>query len=853
MGAAGVKQGKAGHTVYAAAVRHADTLRELEQALISAGDAVVDLRSDITVNKCLKVRGSKVIDGGGKYRIRRKSAQGNTYKGTLLCMQGRKLILRDVALSGSGRSPSVSGDVNGKLIEVEAGTVVLESGARLVANYNISSFTDGGGGITVHDGGTVVMKAGSSIRDNLTITGGSGIRVEAGGMFVMEGGTIAGNAVLGQREDTGFDGRGGAIHNRGVVLIRDGVIQGNMAAGYERDGMCYGGYGGAIYNQNIVTIAGGTIEDNKGTFAGGAVYTNESGILTVEGGQICGNTSPGQRGGGIYVSAAARVFIKGGRITHNTARDGTQIFVAANSTGRIHIQQGNIEGAGDAVYNNGGQLSVQGGSIRGEECALKTKGNSRIGGGIFEGGQYSVKFEDGSLAVSGDPAVESVYIRRERIIDVDEPVRLDKPCELCPEQYNEGDKLVRVCSHEKPDEVRSSFSLRKKKRFILETGIDGLYVGREKYRIVYEANGGQGSMKEQWIYMDEKALLAACTFQREEYGFAGWSKEPCTVRSPADIPYRDGAAVKNIGVHGATVHLYALWVKRPVVTSAYKEVTFYEGEYADSSVLLHGMRAVDECDGDLTAKIKVARVRLPDGTEFPFPEQLPTQDARVGEGEILYEVSNSFGIRGEYRQKYRLSANEAPHITAGDRYYFAGEYPEVLSEQAKQDIFAHIRMEDDVEDVRRLAQNRIVLWGGLDFQTEGEYEVTIRIKDQYGHRFYMGDGEERQYGTGKTCEETITVFVVKRVNDSAGRFAHGFVRFISEEYRDTLGMDSIWRTEPYAAELDRTWKKRRSSGEVWVISADGRRKIKNFVRERENPFSKETNDLFFQMFSYMRK
>lgn len=236
MGAAGVKQGKAGHTVYAAAVRHADTLRELEQALISAGDAVVDLRSDITVNKCLKVRGSKVIDGGGKYRIRRKSAQGNTYKGTLLCMQGRKLILRDVALSGSGRSPSVSGDVNGKLIEVEAGTVVLESGAKLVANYNISSFTDGGGGITVHDGGTVVMKAGSSIRDNLTITGGSGIRVEAGGMFVMEGGTIAGNAVLGQREDTGFDGRGGAIHNRGVVLIRDGVIQGNMAAGYERDG-----------------------------------------------------------------------------------------------------------------------------------------------------------------------------------------------------------------------------------------------------------------------------------------------------------------------------------------------------------------------------------------------------------------------------------------------------------------------------------------------------------------------------------------------------------------------------------------------------------------------------------------
>lgn len=853
IGTAGVRPEAAGYTACAATVKYAGTLRELEQALTSSGDVVVYLRSDITVNQCLRVRGSKVIDGGRRYRIRRKSAQGRTYKGTLLYMQGKTLTLRDVALNGSGRSPSVSGDVNGKLIEVEKGTVVLQSGAKLSANYNVSSFTDGGGGITVHAGGTVVMKAGSSIQDNLTITGGSGIRVEAGGMFVMEGGTIADNAVLGQREDTGFDGRGGAIHNRGVVLIRGGLIRGNIAAGYEHGGMRYGGYGGAIYNQNIVTISGGTIENNKGAFAGGAVYTNESSVLTVEDGQICGNTSPGQRGGGIYVSAAADVFMKGGRIADNTARDGTQIFIAANSTGKVHIQQGEIRGEGDAVYNNGGQLSVLDGSIRGGECALKTKGNSRIRGGIFQGGQYGVKYAGGELTVSGCPAIESVYVKKDQVIYVDQGIRLDRPCELCPEQYNEGDKLVHICSGETPAEVRRFFTLRKKKRFTLETGADGLYVGREKYRIVYEANGGQGSMKEQWIYMDEKAALAACSFQRGEYGFVGWSKEPCTIRSPADIPYRDGATVRNIGVHGETVHLYALWVKKPILTSDYKGVTFYEGEYVNGSVLLHGMRAADECDGDLTAKIKVARIRRPDGTALPSPELLPTQDVGDGEGEILYEVFNSFGIRGEYCQKYRLVANEAPHMTVRDRYYFVGEYPQALCEQSKQDIFAHIGMKDDVEDVRRLAQNRTVLWGSLDFQTEGEYEVTVRIKDQYGHRFYMDDGEERQYGTGKTCEETFTVFVVKRVNDHIGSRAHGFVRFISEERRETLGMDSVWRTEPYAAELDRTFQNDGGScGEVWVISAEGRRKIKNFARKRENPFSGETNDLFFQTFSYMK-
>lgn len=853
IGIAGVKPGTDGNTAHAAAVRRVGTLRELEQALRSTGDAVVSLSSDITVNKCLRVKGSKVIDGGGGYRIRRKSAQGNTYKGTLLCMQGRRLTLRDVALSGSGRSPFVSGDVNGKLIEVEAGTVVLESGAKLSENYNISSFTDGGGGITVHAGGSVIMKDGSSIRDNLTITGGSGIRVEAGGVFVMDGGTIADNAVLGQREDTGFDGRGGAIHNRGVVRIRDGVIKGNMAAGYERGGVCYGGYGGAIYNQNTVTIEGGTIEDNKGAFAGGAVYTNESGVLTMEGGRICGNASPGQRGGGIYVSAAASVFVTGGRIAHNTARDGTQIFVASNSSGRIEIQQGEIEGAGDAVYNNGGRLFVQGGRIRGGECALRTKGDSRIRGGILEGRRYGVNYAGGSLTVSGAPAVGSVYIKSGRVIDVDEPVRLNGSCELCPEQYIEGDQLVYVRSGQTPEQVRHSFTLRRKKRFILETGLDGLYVGREKYRIVYEANGGQGSMEEQWVYVDEKADLSACRFQREGYGFVGWSSEPKPVRSPADIRYRDGAAVRNIGVHGETVRLYALWVKKPVLTCAHKEVMFYEGEYVDGSVLLHGMRAADECDGDLTARIRVARVRLSDGTVLSAPRRLPTEAVRAGEGEIFYEASNSFGIRGEYRLMYRVAANEAPRMTAGDRYYFVGEYPESLNEQAKQDIFAHIRLDDDVEDARRLAQNRIVLWGGLDFRTAGEYEVTVRVRDQYGHRFYMDAGEERQYGTGKTCEKTITVFVVERINDDTGSLSHGFVRFISEEYRETLGAYSIWRTEPYAAELDRTFRKDGSGGETWVIPAEGRRKIRDFARARENPFSVETNDLFIQTFSYMKK
>lgn len=852
MAAVWFEPGSAGRTVQAV-VKSVSTLRELEQALAASGDFTIYLNSDITVNKCLRVKGRKLLDGHQRYCIRRKSASGGTYKGTLLCMQGKQLRLRGITLSGSGKSPTVSGDINGKLIEVDDGTVVLESGARLSANYNISSFTDGGGGITVHNGGTVVMKEGSSIQDNLTITGGSGVRVEAGGMFVMEGGTIADNAVLGQRKDTGFDGRGGAIHNRGIVLIKGGTIMGNAAAGYEQGGVCYGGYGGAIYNQNIVTISGGMIRNNTGAFAGGAIYTNEASILTIEGGEIRDNLSPGQRGGGIYVSAAASVRISGGSIHGNSAKDGTQVFVASNSTGKVDIQGGMIRGEGDAVYNNGGQVLIQGGTIQGGDCALKTKGNSCIRGGTLRGELYSVKYADGRLAMSGCPAVGSVYLKESRIIYVDQGIQLEQPCELCPEQYKEGALLVSVCSGETPAVVRQSFSLRKRKRFTLETGSDGLYIGREKYRIVYEANGGQGSMKEQWVYIDETAALASCHFQKEGYGFVGWAGQPCVVRSPKDIPYRQGAAVKNLGVHGATVRLYALWVKKPTLVSTYQRPVFYEGEYVDRHILLQGMHASDECDGDVSDKIKVVRVRLPDGTTVSFPDSLPTDEIRIGEGEIVYTVKNSFGIEAEYHQAYEVVRNNAPQITAQNRYFFVGEYPPKEVDQGKQDIFSHMRITDDVEEIHQLTGNRTVLWGGLDFQTAGEYEVTVRVKDQYGHRFYMPDGEERQYGTGKTCEKKITVYVVKRENDSVLAGAGGFVRFISEEYRETLGIDSVWRTEPYADELTRTFRKNGSScDEVWVISADGRKKMKEFAGRRKNPFSRETNDLFFQTFSYMK-
>ena len=774
-----------------------------------------------------------MINGSGKYQLRRQ-ASGGTYKGTLLQMQGSQLVLRGVTMNGSGRNPLVSADINGRLIEVDAGIVVLESGAVLRANYNGFSYTDGGGGITIHRGGKVIMKPGSMIRDNLSITGGSGVRIEKGGMFSMEGGTIADNAVLGQRAETDFDGRGGAIHNRGIVQIQGGVISGNVAKGYTDDTGRHGGYGGAIYNQNHLTITGGRIEKNEGTFAGGALYANEKGVVCIEGGTITQNDSPGQRGGGIYISSGATVHMSGGQVTHNRAEDGSQVFISSNCTGGLKLQGGTIRGEREAVYINGGSCYFCGGIVWGEN----------------DGAKYS----GGRLYLSGTPQINTVFLKAGKVISVEENIQLPHPCELCPETYEEGRKLVHVASGQTPMQVIRFFTLRKRKRFILEQGRDGLFIGRQKYEIHFEANGGQGSMKPQMAYVGERVSLSECAYWRAGYGFVGWSEMPGSVQRPSDVPYPDKAAVKNLGSDGEEVRLYALWIKRPVLSDSQSPIVFYEEEYADAQPLLYGMRAMDECDGNLTGKIRITSVVLPDGTEQPFGGTLPTQKANTGKGEVVYEVMNSFGIRNQYRRSYEVLPNQPPELVTENRYYFIGEYSENEKEGAQKDVLSRVQLRDDVENKRQLVKNMLVLWGGLDFQNEGAYPVTIRIRDQYGSRFYMRDGEEKQYGCGKICESRFVVYVVKRENEPGQPQKDGYVRFISKETMRTLATGSVWHSESYASELGKTLSKPGSlCEEFWIVTVQDKRKIKAFMRGQKQPFSKETNEQFLQRFSYMRK
>ncbi len=73
------------------------------------------------------------------------------------------------------------------------------------------------------------------------------------------------------------------------------------------------------------------------------------------------------------------------------------------------------------------------------------------------------------------------------------------------------------------------------------------------YTIVFNANGGKGTMENQKFTYDKKATLNENKFKRDHYTFAGWSDT-----AKGKVLYKDKQEVKNVGEKG-NINLYAVW------------------------------------------------------------------------------------------------------------------------------------------------------------------------------------------------------------------------------------------------------------------------------------------------------
>ena len=74
------------------------------------------------------------------------------------------------------------------------------------------------------------------------------------------------------------------------------------------------------------------------------------------------------------------------------------------------------------------------------------------------------------------------------------------------------------------------------------------------YTIMFDANGGTGTMADQIAIVDIPTPLAPNTFTRSGYYFAGWS-----TTQDGDVEYTDGQSVTNLAPEDESITLYAVW------------------------------------------------------------------------------------------------------------------------------------------------------------------------------------------------------------------------------------------------------------------------------------------------------
>mgnify|MGYP001622854047 CR=1 FL=1 len=81
------------------------------------------------------------------------------------------------------------------------------------------------------------------------------------------------------------------------------------------------------------------------------------------------------------------------------------------------------------------------------------------------------------------------------------------------------------------------------------------------YSIVFDKNGGSGSMSNQSMTYDKASNLTTNTYTRQGYYFVGWSKTKLGVQStiPTSNIYKDEASVNNLATSGS-ITLYAVWL-----------------------------------------------------------------------------------------------------------------------------------------------------------------------------------------------------------------------------------------------------------------------------------------------------
>ena len=306
----------------------------------------------------LEGRGGGILSWGGEVRIEQAVIQSN--------LAGR--YGGGIALSGGGHVVSES-----LITENAAGPVVV----ALLHDEALAGF---GGGIYIAGPATTVNIGSSTVSDNRAGSQGGGLwSAETTTVIVESSSAVTGNQALGPANSDG----GGGAWSGGLLRVLDSLFAMNEAPGL-------GGTGGGILSvAGTLEMEGSEMYGNSASRGGGgvAVVGGTAGLIdTAIGDIVNGGNSAGKNGianpgdgGGLFMDSGANVTIEGGQLTGNSAAfSGGGLYKGPNT--QLTMSGGTFVGLNDALFGGG---LFDGGGIASVTEIEVSENDAVAGAGIF--------------------------------------------------------------------------------------------------------------------------------------------------------------------------------------------------------------------------------------------------------------------------------------------------------------------------------------------------------------------------------------------------------------------------------------------------------------------------------------
>lgn len=245
------------------------------------------------------------------------------------------------------------------------------------------------------------------------------------------------------------------------------------------------------------------------------------------------------------------------------------------------------------------------------------------------------------------------------------------------------------------------------------------------------------------------------------------------------------------------------------------EKIYYLGEKIGKEEILSGI-SVYHGKKEITDKVEILNLK---------GGKLATSKCWRGRLQICLREKKGEYNRYIWEMPFKVVKNHVPVVKVAHRYLFTWEIKKRNEYRLRKLLLEGLKISDCEDNPEDLWEHAQIDWGNVRDGKAGDYRVYVKIKDQWGHRFYMSDGETKRYGNGNVAEFCIPVTLV---DGETGTDNTGKVRFV-----------------PVSAKTD-------SIQEEWHFSKEDVKNIKAYMKMVDNPFSEKTNDGFLQKFEANR-